>query len=174
MHERREILYRLWRATAGLYDPVASQEKPARIYLMSMKLLETSREFIFVYGTLRKATRSEMHKLLAKSSDFVAEAVFNGKLYDVVGGPAAIPSENTSDLVRGELYAIKPQQQTQLLTVLDEYEGYNPADLTHSEYRREKRTIMLPDCRSISAWIYLYNGQLENSRLILSGDFIRG
>ncbi len=64
-------------------------------------------EFLFVYGTLRRDVVGEMYRLLARYSDFVGEATYQGKLYKVTHYPGVVPSNDPADLVQGEVYRIR-------------------------------------------------------------------
>ena len=42
-----------------------------------------SPDYVFVYGTLRRDSNSEMYHLLARYGQFVGDATYRGKLYMV-------------------------------------------------------------------------------------------
>ena len=62
------------------------------------------RDYLFVYGTLQKDIFNSPRVLLAQHSAFVGGATFRGRLYDLCGYPDAVPSDEPSDIVKGELH----------------------------------------------------------------------
>ncbi len=129
-------------------------------------------DYIFVYGTLRKDVGHTMSQVLAKYAHFAGAATFQGKLFDLGSYPGTVPSDDLRDAVRGEVYALEPLDRDDVLTILDEYEGYNPEDQDSSEFRREHLTITFDDGRRAPAWIYLYN-LAEVGAPIPLGDYAR-
>lgn len=127
-------------------------------------------EFLFVYGTLRRDSRHEMYRLLARHADFVGDAVFQGRLYLVDDFPGAVPSEAATDLVHGELYILDAPDL--VLPRLDEYEEFDPARPEASLYRRQRERVTLADGSAINAWIYLFNRPTSGLPQIGSGDFL--
>ena len=129
-------------------------------------------EYLFVYGTLRKDVGKAMSQVLARHARFVGHATFQGKLFDLGTYPGTIPSDNSQDLVYGEVYALEPLTRNQVLAMLDEYEGCSVSSETLSEFRREHLMITLDNGRSVFSWIYLYN-LTETGTPIPSGNYSR-
>ena len=123
--------------------------------------VETNRDYLFVYGTLRRAFDHPMHQLLSSHADFIGIGRFQGKLYDLGNFPGAVASEEPSDQVKGELYVLHEAGQT--FRALDEYEG--------KAFRRAQVAIRSEDGQEIRSWIYLYNRPVSRQRVITSGDF---
>jgi len=128
-------------------------------------------ELLFVYGTLRQDTQSEMYQLLAKYADFVTEGTYQGRLYLVDYYPGVVPSDDPAEQVHGEVYALR--EADVVLKQLDQYEECGPGFPEPTEYVRRHETITLLDGTVCNAWIYVYNHPTENLVLIPSGDFIR-
>lgn len=126
-------------------------------------------DHLFTYGLLRREANHEMSQLLTQSADFVSKATFQGKLYRVDYYPGVIPSENQEDIVFGDVYQIS---NLQLLKRLDRFEGIGPEFSQPNEYRREVMGVMLVNGTKLTAWIYLYNWDLDGSDRIYSGDFL--
>ncbi|WP_333873237.1 gamma-glutamylcyclotransferase family protein [Methylobacter sp.] len=124
-----------------------------------------SDEYIFVYGTLRRDTNSEMHHLLAKHAEFVNDASYCGKLYQIDCYPGAVPSDDPKDAVRGEVYLL--HQADVVLPLLDQYEECGLAFPEPNEYSRQKQSVSLKDGRLVTAWVYVYNYPTEGLELIL-------
>ena len=130
-----------------------------------------SEQILFVYGTLRRDTNGQMHHLLARYADFVGEATFQGKLYMVDYYPGIVPSEDTDDLVLGEVYRL--HNPSYMLSRLDQYEECGRAFPEPTEYVRRMERVRLHDGRIITAWVYVYNRPTNNLYLIESGDFLQ-
>ena len=128
------------------------------------------KDFLFVYGTLRKAAAHRVHDVLARYSEPVSKAMLKAKLYDLGQYPGAILSQNPEDVVTGELYALDPKHSREALAALDEYEGITEG--TTPEYRREKHVVTLEDGRQLRAWVYLYCRNPRGAEYIASGDYL--
>lgn len=129
-----------------------------------------SAEYLFVYGTLRRDTRSETAHLLARHADFVADGTFQGRLYRIDSYPGVVPSDHPSDVVQGEVYALR--EPDAVLPKLDQYEECSPEFPEPHEYVRRREEIVLANGSTCEAWIYLYNRSTEGAPRILSGDFL--
>ena len=127
-------------------------------------------EFIFVYGTLRKESSSSMSQVLGSHCDFYSPGNMQGKMYEVLGYPGVIESDNPEDVVYGDVYKIKTPEI--LLPIIDEYEECTDSFTQPHEYIRKKMPVSLPEGRSISAWIYIYNHDVAGFKRIKSGDYI--
>ena len=126
-------------------------------------------EFLFVYGTLRRDVGGEMYRLLARYSDFVGEAAYQGKLYKVTHYPGVVPSNDPADLVQGEVYRLRNPDL--VLPRLDEYEECGPGFKEPTEYVRLSQEIQLRKGETLSAWVYVYNRPINGLELMPVGDF---
>jgi gamma-glutamylcyclotransferase (GGCT)/AIG2-like uncharacterized protein YtfP len=124
-----------------------------------------SNEYVFVYGTLRRNTNSEMHHLLAKYAEFVSDAIYRGKLYQIDYYPGAVPSDDPDDVVQGEVYLL--HQADIVLPLLDRYEECGPDFPEPNEYNRQKQSVLLKDGRTVTAWVYIYNHPTEGLEPIM-------
>ena len=127
--------------------------------------------YLFVYGTLREDVGHEMYHVLASHAVFVGAATVRGELYSLGEYPGLVPSQDTTDLIKGELYEIGTDALEHTLSVLDDYEGLGPGDPLPHEYRRELVPVTLDDGRHLDAWAYVVNRSLEGLGRIRSGDF---
>ena len=128
-------------------------------------------EYIFVYGTLRRDTNSEMYQHLAKYAEFVDDATCLGKLYKVDYYPGMVPSDDTKDIVCGEVYLL--QRTDIVLPLLDQYEECGQEFPEPNEYSRQQQTVFLKNGNIVTAWIYIYNHPTEGLELIESADFLK-
>ena len=126
--------------------------------------------YLFVYGTLRRDTNSEMFQLLAQQADFVGEASYQGKLYKIDDYPGVVASENKTDLVQGEVYQLHDADF--ILPELDQYEECGAGFLQPTEYVRELCELRLQNDQIIQAWFYRYNRATDALKLLASGDFV--
>src|ERR1044071_5082105 len=94
-----------------------------------------NKEYLFVYGTLRRGGGAPLSKLLSERADLVGLGTFQGKLYDLGQYPGVIPSSNPADAVIGEIYVLHPDHS--LLPILDAYEDYQPDQPKQSLYLRQ-------------------------------------
>lgn len=129
-----------------------------------------SDNLLFVYGTLRKDTRSEMYRLLARYANFVAEGTYQGRLYKIDFYPGVVPSNDPSEWVKGEVYSLR--EPSIILPKLDQYEECGPGFPEPTEYVRRCQEIVLSDGTKCSAWVYIYNRHTNNLTRISSGDFL--
>jgi gamma-glutamylcyclotransferase (GGCT)/AIG2-like uncharacterized protein YtfP len=125
--------------------------------------------FLFVYGTLRRDTDSEMHHFLARHADFVGDATYQGKLYVIGDYPGVVPSEDRSDFVQGEVYRLRDSDY--VLSRLDRYEECGPGFSEPTEYIRKIQPVRLQSGETIPAWVYLYNRPTDNLERAAAGDF---
>ena len=127
-------------------------------------------QYLFVYGTLRRAGGHPMHQLLASQSRFVGMAHYQGRLYQVSYYPGVVASATTTDRVVGEVYQLL--QPEHILALLDNYEACAAEFPAPHEYRRQVQQVTLENGASVSAWLYLYNHDTTGLTRITSGDFL--
>jgi gamma-glutamylcyclotransferase (GGCT)/AIG2-like uncharacterized protein YtfP len=118
--------------------------------------------YLFVYGTLRRASQNKFARLLHSQAQFVGNARLPGRLYQLQTYPGAVSSNTDGEWVRGEVYSV--QDPRWILSALDDYEGPN--------FERVKLDVQLDSGQRVSAWIYLYRGRPPAAR-IRSGDWFR-
>lgn len=91
------------------------------------------RNFVFVYGTLRKNERN--HFILDGAKCIASRAWTNGKLYDTYLGYPVL-QENEEGVVYGEIYEVTIAH----LEKLDDLEGYY-GENTNNYYERKTQVI---------------------------------
>lgn len=128
-------------------------------------------EFLFVYGTLRQGAKHPMHGVVARYAVPVGRATFQGRLYDLGGYPAAVPSEDVQDQVVGEVYRLR--DAFEMLVRLDIYEACEPGREEPTEYVRRRESVRLDSGSVLEAWMYVYNLPVSALPRITSGDFLR-
>jgi len=122
-------------------------------------------KYIFVYGTLRRDCKDSKFNLISSFVEFVGKGRVKGKLYKISWYPALILDGNS--YVFGEAYRINDEK---IFDILDEYEGCAKKDKKPYEYRRDLVKVKV-DKRYITAWCYIYNWNIKNKKVILSGNW---
>jgi len=127
-------------------------------------------DYLFVYGTLRKAKDNSVHPYLAKAL-FINDASVTGTLYNVAHYPGAVlDSTKINNRVRGEVYRLLlPEEQLKQLDVYEECADYF---LTPHEYQRIQTDATLADGNTINVWIYVFRHAVDGLMPITSGDFL--
>ncbi len=128
-------------------------------------------DYLFFYGTLRRGSKDSMYHLLARYADFVDDVTFQGNLYKIEDYPGAVHSDNSQDIVYGEVYLLR--EGNHVLSKLDNYEECGCHSLQPTLFKREKTNVQLGNGRQISAWVYIYNHPTENLQWIPSGDYLQ-
>jgi len=128
-----------------------------------------STPYLFTYGLLRRQANHDMSKFLHQQAQFVSEAVYKGKLYRIDHYPGAVPSDEPSDQVVGDVFRI---DNAAVFQKLDEFEGIGPTYPQPHEYVRHVGPVTCTDGKKISAWIYLYNWPISEAKQIKSGNFL--
>jgi gamma-glutamylcyclotransferase (GGCT)/AIG2-like uncharacterized protein YtfP len=126
---------------------------------------------LFVYGTLLAAVVGRPHPMLAARADLVSRGSIPGRLYDVGDYPAAVPSADGDDRIHGELYAIRPGREDELLPDLDQYEGFHPDRPEESLFVRVEAPVERQPGGTTWAWTYVFNRSVDGLPPITSGDY---
>lgn len=124
---------------------------------------------LFVYGTLRRASRHPMARLLARQARFLGRGRISGRLYRVGAYPAAVAAKRPGEYIQGDLYDVREHRG--LWARLDHYEGVRRGG-TMDEYRRVVAAVELAEGGRHAAWVYLYNGRAERLQRLVSGDYL--
>ncbi len=131
-----------------------------------------SKELLFTYGTLRRGMDIPMQHFIEENAVWRGKALFQGVLYLVGKHPATLPSEDESHTVLGDLYEISASAG--LLDKLDRYEGYDADHPRQSLYIRKEVTVKKQKSgKSLNSWIYIFNGSIDSSIRIHSGDYLQ-
>jgi len=124
-------------------------------------------QYLFIYGTLIPDIAPDEISGAARKLEYIGEGFVYGKLYDLGDYPAAVLNSNSK--VFGRIYKLPDDEN--ILPELDEYEGYDPQNLSESLYLRKKAKVYL-NGRTLSCWIYEYNQDTSKTPLIESGNFL--
>ncbi|MGY3450220.1 gamma-glutamylcyclotransferase family protein [Bradyrhizobium sp. USDA 4353] len=127
-------------------------------------------DLLFVYGTLMRGFDHPMARLLSANADFVAEAHCRGRLYRIQHYPGLVLSDDTADVVHGELFRL--HQPAPMLREFDMYEACGEGFAQPTEYVRQRLGVTLADGSVREAWTYVYNWSVDEAARIASGRFL--
>jgi ribosomal-protein-alanine N-acetyltransferase len=127
--------------------------------------------YLFVYGTLRRGAGHPMHRFLATSS-LVGDGRVHAQLFDLGSHPGMVLSRDAGDRVMGEVYELPSQGATEVLRILDEYEGVGPSGDPSPEYARQYVDVHLVTGQTVKAWAYVLVDVSRARARIASGDFM--
>ena len=125
---------------------------------------------LFVYGTLMRGFDHPMAQLLSRSADFIGEAQCRGRLYLIRHYPGLLKSEDSADIVFGEVYRLR--QPEALLREFDMYEACGEGFAEPTEYVRQMLPVTFSDGAAGEAWTYVYNWPVTGLPQIASGKFL--
>jgi gamma-glutamylcyclotransferase (GGCT)/AIG2-like uncharacterized protein YtfP len=126
--------------------------------------------YLFVYGTLRRASRHPLARRLHAHARPIGEGEASGTLYDLGAYPGALFDSASVQRVSGEVYALHATGK--LLGAIDAYEGCPEGKATNSGFRRILLQVTLPGGRQLEAWSYGLAARPPRARPIASGDWI--
>ena len=112
--------------------------------------MDVERQYLFVYGTLKRSIANPMGTVMRTHSVYLAEAIIAGRLYDLGPFPGLV-LEDSGTAVYGEIYEITHPDA--LLPVLDAYEGCGVDDPRPHEFTRVEATVRDTDGIDYRAWV---------------------
>jgi gamma-glutamylcyclotransferase (GGCT)/AIG2-like uncharacterized protein YtfP len=121
-------------------------------------------DHIVYYGSLRPPFATQDRLGVGDLVDYAGPARVGGVLHDLGAYPAYVAGEG--DVVV-DLYRIR---DARLAEVLDPFEGYDPEAPDASHYVRERVDVR---GRTVTAWIYRYNGTPSPASVVESGDWVQ-
>jgi gamma-glutamylcyclotransferase (GGCT)/AIG2-like uncharacterized protein YtfP len=121
-------------------------------------------EKIFVYGTLMKRHIGSVNIVGEGEMCFVGNGKIEGELYDLGGYPGAVEKNGT--YVYGEVIEVK---DSDVIRRLDEYEEFDHKNPKNSLFIRRRLKVTMARGKTVSAFVYLYNGSIKGLRKIASG-----
>jgi gamma-glutamylcyclotransferase (GGCT)/AIG2-like uncharacterized protein YtfP len=125
---------------------------------------------LFVYGTLMRGFDHPMAQLLSRSADYLGTATCRGRLYLIKHYPGLVLSDDTGDIVFGELYRLR--ERDALLAEFDMYEACGEGFAEPTEYVRRMLDVTQKGGVAGEAWTYVYNWPVTGLPRIVSGKFL--
>ena len=108
-----------------------------------------------------------LHHLLARRATLVGRGSVRGRLVSLGEFPGLL--EDPRQRVHGEIH--RAERPEALWRLLDEAEGFNPRNIGQSLFVREVTDVSMADGSIVPAWVYRYNGPLNDAAPIPSGDY---
>jgi gamma-glutamylcyclotransferase (GGCT)/AIG2-like uncharacterized protein YtfP len=124
----------------------------------------SSRELVFVYGTLRRGGSNHFRM---DGAEFVGVGRIVGRMYRIDWYPGLVLDESGDDIL-GEVYSV----DLEMLGNLDSFENVSADDPEGSEYRRVKTNVSLPTAETLSAWVWEWLGAMDESQRLPGGDWL--
>ena len=101
-----------------------------------------------MYGTLRRASKIKIARQLHANAEFLGPARMQGRLVRSHPHRGVVRSNKPGEWISGEVFRLN--EPSQLLPVLDEYEG--------PHYKRTSVSVELDSGQRLRAWMYLLKG----------------
>lgn len=122
-------------------------------------------QYLFVYGTLKRGSRSHARLSKENGARFRSAARIRAELYRLDGEeyPGAVLTSAPNRFVKGDLFVLENPQE--ILRGLDEFEGVD-----EGLFRRQLVDVWARG-RRVKAWAYLYARPLTNAALIPAGIY---
>ena len=126
-------------------------------------------DLVFFYGTLMSGFKHRGRARLDTKLAPEGRGWIHATLFDLGSYPAAIPAAESR--VWGEVHRMLDVDE--VLSTLDEIEGFRPGEPGASLYTRVEAPVTLEDGRDATAWVYFYNAPLGRAQRIESGDYLQ-
>jgi gamma-glutamylcyclotransferase (GGCT)/AIG2-like uncharacterized protein YtfP len=125
----------------------------------------------FVYGTL--LPEQPNFRLWGDSiSRMEYGRIKDCQLFDMGAYPMLV--ESKEKYVHGMLVFVIPEYRDEMITIIDELEGYNPEKHGESAYNREMQKVELESGKTVTAWVYLgHQKYIDQEKPILGGKWAK-
>ncbi len=131
--------------------------------------METTNQFLFVYGTLLQPG-NEFAAYLNKHCKFIGDGKIKGRLYDIGEYPGAVVGNAEERYIYGSIFMMDDPEI--ILNVIDDYEGIGEAYSPPQEYIRKEVGIHTAN-EILNCWMYLYNLPVVAYNEVTTGDYIQ-
>lgn len=125
---------------------------------------------LFVYGTLLPGSAPGEIAHAAARLRPIGEGSVRGRLYDLGHYPGLVLDPHAQS-VFGIVFELP--DDSAVLDALDEYEEFFAAMPQASQFLRIRAGVTLSTGIAVECWIYVYNRDIANARLIPSGRWGR-
>lgn len=127
------------------------------------------KDYLFVYGTLRKDYNLKLKNRVKDDLRYVGKAKIGASLYDIGKYPGAV-KDSTGKEVVGDVFLVNDPDA--VFKILDKYEGFAEEKAAASEFIRKKGRVRLRDGKQLNAWIYWYNFDPADKARIRYKDYL--
>lgn len=125
-------------------------------------------DLLVAYGSLLSDLGHQERLGVTAGLELVGPCRVRGALFALGWYPGlVVDDEPPSGLVSGELFRVVDPL---VVSVLDRFEGYDPASPATSEYLRRRIRVTEPD---VDAWVYVYVGARRPDDHLPHGDWRR-
>jgi gamma-glutamylcyclotransferase (GGCT)/AIG2-like uncharacterized protein YtfP len=132
---------------------------------------KTGKRYLFSYGTLQPRHAPAEIAPTVRRLRRVGKGAVHGRLYDLGEYPGAVLSRN-GPLVIGQVFELPDDPE--VLTRLDEYEGFNPQQPHSSLFVRRRCLVKLDSGKKLFCWMYAYNRPTGAGSPLPSGVYSKG
>src|SRR5262245_6625572 len=122
--------------------------------------MSSAKDYLFVYGTLRRKYDLKLKKQVAKDLEYVGRAKVGGAMYDIGRYPGAVKEKESNEII-GDVFLVNNPQK--VFRVLDRYEG--------DEFVRRRNKVKMSSGKSVNAWIYWYTDDTQGKLRIPHKDY---
>ena len=126
------------------------------------------KEYLFVYGTLRKDYDLKLKNKVRDDLQYVGQGKVGASMYDIGRYPGAVRS-SAGDEVIGDVFLVTAPER--VLGILDKYEGI-ASDGRPSEFVRKRGKVRLRSGKQVMAWVYWYNFDPSRKVRIKHKDYL--
>lgn len=123
---------------------------------------ETGIDRVAFYGTLMRRFGVQKRLGVEDGLEYLGPCEIEGELRDLGRFPGLLPPQGADGLAHGELYRIL---RPEALTILDEYEGHDPANEAGSEFTRRAAVLRRP---MVTAWVYFISERLAGDAPVVA------
>ncbi len=127
------------------------------------------KDYLFVYGTLRKDYDLKLRKKVQNDLEYVGRAKVGASLYDLGSYPGAVKSNDGREVI-GDVFLVNDPGR--VFQVLDKYEGYRENETSNSEFVRKRNRVKMSSGKNVNAWVYWYNFDTGNKTKIRQKDYL--
>jgi gamma-glutamylcyclotransferase (GGCT)/AIG2-like uncharacterized protein YtfP len=125
--------------------------------------------YLFVYGSLLPELAPPQIRSAMAGLRSLGPATTSGRLYDLGSHPGMVLDSGTG-CVHGQAFEL--HDPGKVFEELDAYEGYDPQRPNESLFVRVLRPVHLANHDEIAAWVYVYQGPVQQATLIPDGDYL--
>jgi gamma-glutamylcyclotransferase (GGCT)/AIG2-like uncharacterized protein YtfP len=127
------------------------------------------KEHLFTYGTLLDQYAPREIAAMIKKLKPAGKGYIFARLYDLGEYPGAVLDSSRRYKVFGKILELPADRR--LLKQLDSYEAFNPERPAESLFLRKRATIHRTNERSLTGWVYVYNGSVDSAPIIEQGRY---
>lgn len=126
------------------------------------------KEYLFVYGTLRKDYDLKLKNKVRDDLQYVGQGKVGASMYDIGRYPGAVRSSAGDEVIGDVFWVTDPER---VFRILDKYEGV-ALDRPLSEFVRKRGKVRMRSGKQVTAWVYWYNFDPSKKVRIKHKDYL--